>query len=320
MIRKQHAAFFMLLLVAVTAWSQPYPSKPIRMIVGFPPGGPTDLVARLLGPRLAESLGQQVVIDNRAGAGGTVGASLLVKSAPDGYTLYTAANGEISIAPSLYPKLPYDPVRDLAPVSRVGSSQLMLVVHPGVPATSVKELIALAKSKPGAINFASSGTGSTAQLATELFKTLAGIDIVHVPYKGAGPAISDVMGGQVQMLITGVSAVMPHAKAGKLRALATTGEKRLAVWPDLPTIGEMVPGYQVNSWYGVFAPKETPKEIIARLHREIAAAARNGDFTARLTVLGIEAEGNDPDQFAAQLREEIAKWAKVVKAAGVRIE
>jgi tripartite-type tricarboxylate transporter receptor subunit TctC len=310
----------LLSLAGAAAAQTTYPAKPIRMIVGFPPGGPTDLVARLVAPKLTEILGQQVVIDNRPGAGGTIGASILVKSVPDGYTLFTAANGEIAIAPSLYPKLPYDPTRDLAPVSRIGSSQLMLAVHPGVAATSVKELIALAKSKPGVINFASGGIGSTPHLASELLKTLAAIDIIHVPYKGGGPAISEVMGGQVQMLISGVPAVMPHAKAGRLRALATTGDKRLAVWPELPTLGETVPGYQVNSWFGVFAPKDTPKDVIARLHGAIAAVATDADISERMGAMGMEAEGTDPVRFGAQVREEIAKWARVVKTARVKLD
>ena len=312
-------ALIALLGMAGAAAAQ-YPAKPVRMIVGFPPGGPTDLVARLIGPPLTETMGQQFVIDNRPGAGGTLGATILAKSVADGYTLLTAANGEIAIAPSLYPKLPYDPTRDLAPVSRIGSSPLLLAVHPGVAATSVKELIALAKSRPGTINFASGGIGSTPHLASEMLKVLAAIDIVHVPYKGGGPAISDAIGGQVQMLISGVAAIMPHAKSGRLRALATTGEQRLAVWPELPTIGETVPGYQANSWYGVFAPAGTPKNIIARLHGAIAAAVRNAEVGVRMTAMGLEAEGSDPARFAAQVREEIAKWAKVVKTAGVKAD
>ncbi len=315
-------ASFALMLLTLFANShvyaaERYPTRPVRIIVGFPPGGPTDLVARLAAQQLTERLGQQVVIDNRPGAGGTLGATLLTKSVPDGYTLSLCANGEIAIAPNLHAKLPYDPTKDLMPISRIGVSQLVLVVHPSLPARSVKELIAIAKSKPGVINFASSGTGSTAHLSAELFKVMANIDIVHVPYKGAGPALSELMGGQVEMLITGVSAAMPHVKAGKLRGLASTGGKRLAVAPNLPTIGETVPGYEANSWYGIFAPVGTPRAIIDRLHGELAKMVRRPDVTERLDGLGIEPEGTSPTQFAAQVREEIAKWAKVVKLAKV---
>jgi tripartite-type tricarboxylate transporter receptor subunit TctC len=297
-----------------------YPNRPVRMLVGYPPGGPTDLAARLAAQHLTEAFGQQVIVDNRPGAGGTVSATLLVQSNADGYTLALGSNGEMAISPNLRRKLAYDPVRDIAAISRIGASQLVLIVHPSLPAKSVKELIALAKAKPGAINFASSGTGSTAHLCAELFKHMAAIDIVHVPYKGAGPAMTDLMGGQVQMLITGYSAAVPHVKAGKLRALGVTGAKRLASAPDLPTIGESVPGYDVTSWYGIVAPRGTPAAVVDRVHREIAAMTRKPDVAARLAALGIEPEGNTPREFAAQVKSEIAKWARVIKAAGVPVE
>jgi tripartite-type tricarboxylate transporter receptor subunit TctC len=299
------------------AQTQPYPGKPIRLIINYAPGGPTDLAARIVAPQLGAALGQQVIVDNRPGAGGTLGMGILAKSNPDGHTLTLAANGEVGIAPNLYAKLSYDPLRDIAPISRIGASQLLLVIHPSVAAHSVHELLALANSKPGSINFASAGTGSTAHLAGELFKTLAKINIVHVPYKGAGPAMSDLMGGQVQMLITGVSAAMPHVKAGKLRALASTGGKRLGVWPDLPTIGETVSGYEVNSWYGVFAPAGTPPAIISRLSAELMKLVQRSDVNERLNGVGIEPEGNAPREFAAQVRNEIAQWGKVIRIAGV---
>jgi len=297
-----------------------YPTKPVRMLVGYPPGGPTDLAARLAAQHLTDALGQQVIVDNRPGAGGTVSATLLAQSNPDGYTLGLGSNGEMAISPNLRRKLPYNPVTDLATVSRIGASQLVLIVHPSVPARSVKELIALAKAKPGAINFASSGTGSTAHLCSELFKSMAAIDIVHVPYKGAGPAMTDLMGGQVQMLITGYSAAVPHVKAGKLRALGVTGAKRLKSAPQLPAIGESVPGYDVTSWYGIVAPRGTPAPIIQRVYREIAAMTRKAEVAERLAALGIEPEGNTPQEFAAQVKSEIAKWGKVIKAAGVTVE
>lgn len=318
-MRWQAAA--MLATVAMIGFAQAveikYPLRPVRMLVSYPPGGPSDLTARLAAPHLSEALGQQFIIDNRGGAGGTLAVGLLTQAAPDGYTLLMSAGGEIVIAPNLRLKLPYDPTKDIIPISRVGSSQLVLVVHPSVPAKSVKELVAMAKAKPGSINFASAGAGSTAHLAGEQFKYLAGIDIVHVPYKGAGPALTDVIAGQVQMLISAYSSAFPHIKAGKLRALGVTGTKRIVSAPDLPTIAETVPGYEVLSWYGLHAPKGTPPTIINRLHREMAAMTRKPEMAERLTVLGIEPEGNSPQEFLAQIRVEIAGWGKVINAAKI---
>ena len=294
-----------------------YPTRPVRMLVSYPPGGPSDLTARLAAPHLSDALGQQFIIDNRGGAGGTLAVGLLTQSAPDGYTLLMSAGGEIVIAPNLRLKLPYDPTKDIIPISRVGSSQLVLVVHPSVPAKSVKELVAMAKAKPGSINFASAGSGSTAHLAGEQFKFLAGIDIVHIAYKGAGPALTDLIAGQVQMLISAYSSAFPHIKGGKLRALGVTGTKRIASAPDLPTIGETVPGYEVLSWYGLHAPKGTSPAIISRLHREMAAMTRKPELAERLTALGIEPEGNSPPEFLAQIKTEIASWGKVITAAKI---
>ena len=301
------------------AAEQPYPNRPIRLLVGYPPGGPADVTARLVAPYLIETLGQQIVIDNRSGAGGTVAAHTLARSEPDGYTIGIVANGEMAIAPNLR-KLPYDPLRDFAPVSRIGVNQLVLVVHPSVQAKSVAELVALAKAKPGTVNFASAGTGSTAHLAGELFKSLAAIDIVHVPYKGAGPALTDLIGGQVQMLITGYPGALPHIKAGKLRALGATGAKRMIAAPDLPIIGETVKGYDVTSSYGVLLPVRASKALVARLHQEIAAIVRRRDVQEKLIALGFEPEGNTPAEFAAQLKAETEKWARVIKVAKVTVE
>jgi len=320
----QAAMVFAALMISVMGAAQAaeikYPVRPVRMLVSYPPGGPSDLTARLAAPHLSEALGQQFIIDNRGGAGGTLAVGLLTQAAPDGYTLLMSAGGEIVIAPNLRLKLPYDPTKDIIPISRVGSSQLALVVHPSVAAKSVKELVALAKAKPGAINFASAGSGSTAHLAGEQFKFLAGIDIVHVPYKGAGPALGDLIAGQVQMLISAYSSAFPHVKAGKLRALGVTGTKRIASAPDLPTIAETVPGYEVLSWYGLHAPKGTPPAIISRLHREMAALTRKPEIAERLTALGIEPEGNTPQEFLAQIKVEIASWGKVIKAAKIPME
>ena len=302
------------------ACAQDYPTKPIRMQVGYPPGGPTDLSARLAAQHLAEALGQQVIVDNRPGAGGTVSMTSLTQAPPDGYTLALVSNGEMAISPNLRPNLAYDPLKSVAFISRIGASQLVLLVHPSLPARSVKALIGVAKARPGAINFASSGVGSTAHLSAELLKHMAGIDIVHVPYKGAGPAMTDLMGGQVQMLITGFSSAAPHVKSGRLRALGATGAKRMVAMPELPTIAETVPGYEVTSWYGIVAPVGTPRSVIARLHRELAAMARQTEIAARLVALGIDPEGSAPEEFAAQTRSEIAKWAKVITTAGVKPE
>ena len=312
-------AVVLCLLGAATADAQQYPNRPIRLIVGYPPGGPSDITARLVAPYLTEALGQQIVIDNRAGAGGTVAATLTARAEPDGYTISIVANGEMAISPNLR-KLPYDPLKDFETVSRIGANQLALVVHPAVQAKSVAELVALAKAKPGTVNFASAGTGSTAHLAGELFKSLAGIDIVHVPYKGAGPALIDLIGGQVHMLITGYPGALPHIKAGRLRALGATGPKRMIAAPDLPTISETVKGYDVTSSYGLVLPLRTPKAIVTRLHQETAVIVKKPEVREKLIALGFDPEGNTPAEFAAQIKSELAKWAKVIKIANVKVE
>jgi tripartite-type tricarboxylate transporter receptor subunit TctC len=299
--------------------AQTYPNRPIRMLVGYPPGGPADVTARLVAPNLAEALGQQIVVDNRSGAGGTVAATTLARAEPDGYTIGIMANGELAISPNLR-RVPYDSLKDFSPASRIGVNQLALVIHPSVQAKSVADLVALAKAKPGTVNFASAGNGSTAHLAGELFKSLAAIDIVHVPYKGAGPAMTDLIGGQVHMLITGYPGALPHIKSGKLRALGVTGAKRLTAAPDLPTIGETVKGYEVTSSYGVLLPARTPQAIVSRLHRETAAVVKKPDVQEKLVALGFDPEGSTPQEYAAQIKLEIAKWARVVKVAKVQTE
>jgi tripartite-type tricarboxylate transporter receptor subunit TctC len=311
---------FAALLLSPPLAAQNYPTRPLRMIIGFPPGGPTDLIARLVGQHLFETFSQPVVIDNRPGAAGAVAGLLMLKSAPDGHTLFVASNGEIAISPNLYKKMAYDTTRDIAPVSRIGGAQLVLMVHPSVPAHSVNELLALARAKPGAINFASSGVGSTAHLASELLKFTAGVDIVHVPYKGAGPALTETMGGQVQMLITGFSAAQTHIRSGKLRALGMTGPTRVKAMPEVPTIGESVPGYQMMSWYGLFTTTGTPPATIGRLHGEVVAMLKRAEFNDKFVGLGMEPEGSTPQAFAAQIRDEKAKWAKVIQLARVPLQ
>jgi tripartite-type tricarboxylate transporter receptor subunit TctC len=308
------------LTLAGSVFAQNYPNRPIRLLVGYPAGGAVDITARLTGQHLSAALGQPVVIDNRPGAGATLSATLLRSAGADGYTLMMGANGEMAISPNLRPNLGYEPLRDFATVSRVGSTQLVLVVPAGLPARSVSDLIGLAKAKPGSINFASSGIGSTAHLAGELFKEMAGIDIVHVPYKGAPPAITDLIAARAQMLITAYSTVASHVKAGRLRALGVTGLRRLRTSPEVPTIGETLPGYEVTSWYGLFAPALTPRPIIDRLHKAIAELVKKPIVVEELVALGIEPEADTPEEFRVLVRSEIAKWGRIVKRAGVRVE
>ena len=311
-------------LVALTiccfSYSQDYPVKPIRLVVPYSPGGPVDIVGRIVAQKLTPALSQQVIVDNRAGGGGNLAVEIVAKSAADGYTLLMGANGTNAINPGLYPHLAVDPARELAPITMIASSPMILVVHPSLSAHSVKEFVALAKSKPGAINFASSGNGSTAHLASELLKSMTGINIVHVPYKGAGPALTDLVGGQVQTMITGVSSTLPYVKGGRLRPLAVSSDKRLAILPDVPALAEEVAGYEVNTWYGVFAPVQTPRPIIDKLNRTLASLFATADARERLAALGAEPVTMPPEQFAAAIHKETVKWAKVIKDAGVRPE
>jgi tripartite-type tricarboxylate transporter receptor subunit TctC len=304
-------------LIAAPAAAQNFPSRPVRMVVPLAAGGPVDFVARIVAARLTEQLGQQVVVDNRPGAGGSVGADLVARAVPDGHTVLLAANGTLAVAPNLL-KLPYDVQRDLAAVTLVGTSPQILVVHPSVPAKSVKDLVALARARPGTINYASSGQGATSHLASELFRTAARIEIVHVPYKGAGPALTELAGGSTQMMITGVSSTLPYLKSGRLRALGVTSPKRIAALPDVPAIAETLPGYEVTTWYGLMTTAGTPGAVLKRLHRETVAAAADPQVSARLASAGVDAETSSPEQFSAMIRSETAKWGKIIKAAGVQ--
>jgi len=310
----------LLCLVASSVTAQNYPSRPIRLLVPYPAGGPVDIMGRLTAQKLTEQLGVQLVVDNRAGANGNIAGDIVARSNPDGYTLLMGANGVIAVNPGLYRKMPFDPQKDLAPISLIGTGALMMVVTPSVPVRSVAEFIALAKSKPGGVNFASSGSGSTAHLCSELLKSMAGIDIVHVPYKGSAPALNDVIGGQVQMLITGVSSAIGHTRSGKLRALGVTSAKRLPALPDVPAIAETVRGYEVLTWYGVFAPVGTPAAIVQRLHGAIVTGMASRDMQEKMTALGADAVTNSPKEFAALVRDEIAKWGQVLRTAGIRPE
>lgn len=298
-----------------------FPDKPLRFIVGFTPGGPSDIIARALGQKLADLWAQQVVIENRPGAGGNIAAEIAAKSAPDGYTWLLGNNSILATNRSLYAKLAYDPVRDFAPVALVAIQPNILVVNPGVPAGSVKELIALAKAKPGELNYASSGSGAAAHLAGELFKTMAGVDMVHVPYKGAQPALTDVIAGQAQLMFATSASVIPYIKAGRLRALAVTTAQRSGVVPELPTLSEAgVPGFEAITWHGVVVPAATPAPLVGRLNADIVKVLGMRDLRERLESLGAEITTGTPRDFADYIAREIPKWAKVVKDSGARAE
>jgi tripartite-type tricarboxylate transporter receptor subunit TctC len=299
-----------------------YPSRPVRLVVPYPPGTSTnDILGRALALRLTVALGQQVVVDNRAGASGTLGSELVAKAPPDGYTLLVAVASPLALGPSMYAKLGFDPARDLAPIARFAVIPYALVVNNSVPAINIKELIALAKSQPGKLNFASSGVGGTPHLCGELFKRAAGVDIVHIPYKGAGVAVPDVIGGQVQMFCTGLTALTTQIKAGKLRALGIASLSRSALMPELPTISEQgLAGFEVNSWSGVAAPAKTPPAIIRRLYNDIVRIVNDADMRSFMLSQGAEPALMDPEEFGAYLRADIAKWSKVIKAAGIKPE
>jgi len=298
-----------------------YPTKPIRMLVGFAPGGGTDTTARAISQPLSEALGQQVVVDNRAGAAGNIATDIASKSPPDGYTVLMGTIAALAINPSLYEKLPFDPVRDFEPVSLAVSSTNVLVVHPSVPAKSVKELIALAKSQPGKLTYGSSGVGGAGHLAGVLFDQLAGTKMVHVPYKGGAPAMIALIGGEVQLVFATAETAVPQIKAGKIRALGVTIAKRTALLPDLPTIAEAgLPGYEANNWYGVLVPAKTPRAIVDRLNREIVKVLNTPAVKATLFRQGLDASPSTPQEFGAYIKSEIAKWAKVVKASGAKAE
>ena len=298
-----------------------FPNRPIRLLVPSTPGGSVDTLARTVGGRLSERWSQQVVVDNRAGAGGTIAGELTAKAVPDGYTLLIGTISSLATNVSLHRKLSYDPVKDFAPVTLVATQNLMLLIHPSVAATSVKELVALAKAKPGTLSFASAGNGTGGHLSGELFRLLAGIDLLHIPYKGVSPALIDVVSGQVSMTFSSILSSLPQVKSAKVRALAVTGAKRSNAAPELPTMDEAgVKGYESSTWYGIVAPVGTPAPVVQRLNAEVVAILRQPETNERLSREGAEPVGNTPQEFGAFIRSEIAKWAKVIKAAGVRAE
>ena len=300
---------------------QAYPGKSIRLIVPFPAGGGVDSVARITFQRLSELLGQQVVIDNRGGSGGVIAAEIAARAAPDGYTLFFGTTATQAITPHYYRKLAYDPVKDFAPVNLLAGAGYLLVVHPALPAATVKELVALARAKPGTLNYSSAGNGSTLHLTMELFRSMAGIDLVHVPYKGAAPALADLLSGQIQLTFNPASVVLPHIRSGRVRALGISSAKRSPLAPGVPTIAEAgVRGYESSGWYGVLAPAHTPQAIISRLNRELNHALADKDVKERYSTTGVEAIGTTPEQFAGFIRSEYAKWGKVVRATGVKMD
>jgi tripartite-type tricarboxylate transporter receptor subunit TctC len=307
-------------LLPLVATAQPYPSKPVRIIVNFPAGGVADIYARIIGAKVQESWGQPVVVENRTGGGGNIGADAVAKSAPDGYTLNMSAIGPHAVNVSLFSKMPYDPVKDFAAIALVLEAEGLLVVHPTVPASNVAELIAYARANPGKLTFASAGPGTASHLAGELFKTMAKVDMLHIPYKGNVPAITDLLAGQTSLLFATMPTVLPHAKAGKLRAIATLGSERSAATAELPTIGETLKGFEVNNWIGLFAPAGTPPEIVRRWNAEVMRVMQSSDIQARLPVDGARFTPNTPEQFSAFVKSEIAKWAPVVKASGARVD
>ena len=307
--------------LAASAAAQPYPSKPIHLIVPFAPGGGNDNVARLVGKRAGESLGKPIVVDNRPGAGGVVGADAAAKSPPDGYTLFLGGVGSHALNPNLIKNLPYDPIKDFAPVTLLAQAPLVLVVHPTVPARNIAEFIAYARKNPGKLNFASNGNGSSSQLAAVMFDSMAGADMVHVPYKGLSPALTDLLSGDVQVMFSSVVAIVPHIRAGKVRALAVTGKKRLALLPELPTLAESgLKGYEASSWYGILAPAGTPREVVARLSAEFSKAVKQPEVTKNLLAEGAEPVGGTPEEFAAHIRGEMNRLGKVIREAKITLE
>lgn len=313
-------------LLAFALWptgatAQGYPAKSIRFIVPFPPGGGNDTIARLVGQKLAAATGQQVLVDNRPGAGGAIGAEAAAKSPADGYTMFLAGVATHGINPNLRRKILYDPLKDFDAVSLIASAPLLVVVHPSLPIKSVKQLVALAKARPGQINYASNGAGGSSHLAVEMFSMMSGTKMTHIPYKGLAPALTDLLSGEVQVMFSSAVAMLPQAKAGKLRAIAMTGARRSPAIPDIPTVAEAgVSGYETGSWYGIVVPAGTPKAAIDRLSREIIAIVRAPEITTRLNDEAVIPVGSTPAEFTAHIKNELTRWAKTIKQAGLALE
>jgi tripartite-type tricarboxylate transporter receptor subunit TctC len=315
------AATLILFGVVGLACAQTWPAKPIRLIVPFPPGGGNDTVARSIAEQASPALGQSIVVDNRPGAGGIIGAQEAAKAPPDGYTLFLGGVGSHAVNPNLHAKLPYDPVKDFAPITLVASAPSVLVVTPSLPARSIAEFAAYARANPGKLNYASNGNGSSSHIAAVLYETMAGVKMVHVPYKGLGPALTDLLGGRVELMFNSIVAILPHIQAGRLRALAVTSKKRSPLLPDVPALAESgLPDYEAGSWYGILAPAGTPPAIIERLHSEIIKAVRTPEVEKRLAGEGAEIIASTPEQFAAHIKTELARMREAVRAGGIRVE
>ncbi len=315
------AALWLLLPRAGAAADAPYPSKPIRFILGYPPGGASDAVARLLVAPMTTRLGQQIVIDNRPGAGGNIAAEISARSAPDGHTWFLGNNGILATNQALYAKLPFDALKDFAAVVLIATQPSVLVTHPSLPVKNVKELVALARARPGQLNYASSGTGTAGHLAGELFKLLAGVSYQHIPYKGGGPAVIDLVSGHVHFMFATAASVMPHTRSARLRAIAVTSAQRSPSVPELPTVAESgIAGFEALTWHGIVVPAATPVPVIARINAELNAALATGELKERLATQGVEARGGKPEEFAAFLRAEIPKWTKVVRESGAKVD
>ena len=313
-------AFVMLLCLCGTASAQSFPAKPVRIIVAFPPGGGTDIVARTMGPRLTEIWGHPVVVENRAGASGVIGTEVAARSAPDGYTLFMGTLGNFTANQYLYAKMPVDPLRDFTPLTQVVAVHFVMVAHPSLPAKSVKELIALAKASPGQINYSSSGPGGAPHLGMELFKSMTRTNLVHIPYKGSGPSFVDLLAGQVSLTCDSLLQSLPYIKAGRLRALGVLGGKRIALLPEVPTVGETVRGYELTNWFGLAVPAATPRDLVNRIYGDLAKVMRQADFRERISKMGADVIGSPPDQFAAFMSSESAKWGKVIREANIKAE
>jgi tripartite-type tricarboxylate transporter receptor subunit TctC len=319
-VRVRVVAWVVPLAMSAIVQAQPYPAKPIRLVIPYPPGGGSDIIARPLTQLMSASMGQQIVVENRGGAGGNIGMDYVAKSPADGYTLIFGITAQLAVNPSLYPKLPYDLLRDFAPISLLGIAPYVLTVHPALPVKSVKDLVALARAQPNTLTFGSAGNGSGAHLAGEMLNALANVKTVHVPYKGGGPAMIDLVAGQLQLSYLTYTSSNSFIRAGRLRALGVTTAKRSPALPDLPAIAETLPGYDSAVWYGVLAPAGTPADIIARLNREFLAALKNSELRQRLLTEAFEPIGTSPEELGAYMKSEIARWAKLVKATNTRID
>ena len=311
---------FALALTPSVGFSQAYPNKPVKVIVTFPPGGTPDIYGRVLSQELSNLWKQAVVVENKAGASGTIGTDFVAKATPDGYTLLFAADASITIAPLLYSKNPYDLVRDLAPIVNAAAGPFVILAHPSFPANNIKELLALAKAQPGKLSYASSGAGGQQHLTMETIKSMGGIDMLHIPYKGFGQGVTDVLANQVPLIVGGITASIGLTQSGKLKALGITGTKRSNFFPNVGTVAETLPGFEITAWYGFMAPAGTPRELISKINEDVVSIIKRPDFQARLARDAIDPVGNTPEQFAAQIKTDLAMWTKIVKAAGAKLD